>query len=89
MNGGAWLAMVQGVAESQTRVSNFTSHTSSFITGEGNGSPLQYSRLENPMDRGAWLANGPRDRRESDTTEVTNHACTRYPDQETEIDELV
>ena len=22
--------------------------------GEGNGSPLQYSRLENPMDRGAW-----------------------------------
>ena len=24
--------------------------------GEGNGSPLQYSRLENPMDRGAWWA---------------------------------
>ena len=23
---------------------------------EGNGSPLQYSCLENPMDRGAWLA---------------------------------
>ena len=22
--------------------------------GEGNGSPLQYSFLENPMDRGAW-----------------------------------
>ena len=22
--------------------------------GEGNGSPLQYSCLENPMDRGAW-----------------------------------
>ena len=22
--------------------------------GEGHGSPLQYSRLENPMDRGAW-----------------------------------
>ena len=22
--------------------------------GEGNGNPLQYSRLENPMDRGAW-----------------------------------
>ena len=22
--------------------------------GEGNGHPLQYSRLENPMDRGAW-----------------------------------
>ena len=22
--------------------------------GEGNGNPLQYSRLENPTDRGAW-----------------------------------
>ena len=26
------------------------------IYGEGNGTPLQYSRLENPMDRGAWWA---------------------------------
>ena len=25
-------------------------------SGEGNGNPLQYSCLENPMDRGAWLA---------------------------------
>ena len=24
--------------------------------GEGNGDPLQYSCLENPMDRGAWWA---------------------------------
>ena len=24
--------------------------------GEGNGYPLQYSSLENPMDRGAWRA---------------------------------
>ena len=24
--------------------------------GEGNGSPLQYSYLENSMDRGAWQA---------------------------------
>ena len=24
--------------------------------GEGNGKPLQYSCLENPMDRGAWRA---------------------------------
>ena len=23
-------------------------------SGEGNGNPLQYSYLENPMDRGAW-----------------------------------
>ena len=26
------------------------------ISGEGNGNPLQYSCLENPMDRGAWWA---------------------------------
>ena len=25
-------------------------------SGEGNGNPLQYSRLENPMDRGVWQA---------------------------------
>ena len=24
--------------------------------GEGNGNPLQYSHLENPMDTGAWQA---------------------------------
>ena len=24
------------------------------ISGEGNGTPLQYSCLENPMDGGAW-----------------------------------
>ena len=24
------------------------------MTGEGNGTPIQYSCLENPMDRGAW-----------------------------------
>ena len=24
--------------------------------GKGHGNPLQYSHLENPMDRGAWLA---------------------------------
>ena len=24
--------------------------------GKGNGNPLQYSCLENPMDRGAWWA---------------------------------
>ena len=25
-------------------------------SGEGNGNPLQYSRLENPTDQGAWWA---------------------------------
>ena len=26
------------------------------LFGEGNGTPLQYSCLENPMDGGAWKA---------------------------------
>ena len=28
------------------------------LRGEGSGYPLQYSCLENSMDRGAWWANG-------------------------------
>ena len=28
-------------------------------TGEENGNPLQYSYLENSMDRGAWKATSP------------------------------
>ena len=39
---------------------------------EGNGNPLQYYCLENPMDRGAWQATvgySPWGRKESDTTE--------------------
>ena len=27
--------------------------------GEGNGNPLQYSCLDNPMDRGAWQVTVP------------------------------
>ena len=37
--------------------------------GEGNGTPLQYSCLENPMDRGAWWAAVHGVAKESDTTE--------------------
>ena len=39
------------------RVSNFAFWSILIIPfGEGNGIPLQYSCLENPMDRGAWWA---------------------------------
>ena len=37
-------------------------------SGGGNSNPLQYSCLENPMDRGIW------GRKESDITEATEHA---------------
>ena len=39
--------------------------------GEGNGNPLQYSCLENPMDRGAWWATVHGVSKESDMTEAT------------------
>ena len=37
-------------------------------TGGGNGTPLQYSCLENPMDRGAWWATVHGVAKESNTT---------------------
>ena len=45
-------------------------HTSQYISGEGNGNPLQYSCLENPTDGGAWWA-AIYGVAESDMTEVT------------------
>ena len=37
--------------------------------GEGNGKPLKYSCLENPMDRGAWRATFLAGHKEADMTE--------------------
>ena len=38
-------------------------------SGKGNGNPLQYSCLENPMDRGAWQVRAHRVEKSQDTTE--------------------
>ena len=54
MDREAWHAVIHGVAKSQTRLSDWTELKWYFYLGEGNGNPLQYSYLGNPMDRGAW-----------------------------------
>ena len=43
-------------------------HGSGRYPGEWNGNPLQYSCLENPMDRGPWWATVHRVAKESNTT---------------------
>ena len=43
--------------------------------GEGKGNSLQYSCLEQPMDRGAWRGYSPCGRKESDMTEQLTLAC--------------
>ena len=68
MDKGAWWATVHGsLRVGHDGVGDF--HNLSYFwlwflfhyfyycgIGEGNGSPLQYSCLENPVDRGAWWA---------------------------------
>ena len=48
--------------------------------GEGNGNPLQYSCLENPIDGGACQATVHRVTTESDTTERLNDNFYYYGD---------
>ena len=60
MDGGAWWATVHGVAKSRTQMSDFTSlhfkAKEKALAWRRQYYPLQYSYLENPMDRGAWRA---------------------------------
>ena len=46
--------------------------------GEGNSNLLQYSCLENSMDRRAWRGYSPRGLKESDTTETINTFTFHY-----------
>ena len=53
--GEPWWAAIYGFAQSQTGLKQLSScSSSSGMLGEGNGTPLQYSSLENPMDGEAW-----------------------------------
>ena len=69
VDGGAWWAAVPRVTKSDTTERPHSPFALS-RTGEGNGSPLQGSCLENPGAGGAWGAE-ERGRTESDTTEAT------------------
>ena len=46
--------------------------------GEGNGNPLQYSCLENSMDRGAWQATVHVSSKESDMTKQINSNSNKF-----------
>ena len=50
----SFLACTPAQVKDRTRIPNLGSHKG--LAGEGNGTPLQYSCLENPMDGGAWWA---------------------------------
>ena len=50
--------------------------------GEGNGNPLQYPRLENPMDRGNWQAIQSMGWQKLDTTERLNHKSPQNKEDE-------
>ena len=55
--------------------------------GEGNGNPLQYSCLENPMDGGTWYAT-VHGIGESDTTEQLHSSLYDYTVKESEAAQL-
>ena len=54
--------------------------------GEGNGNPLQYSCLENPMDREAWQAEVHGGHKELGTTEVAEHLVINVKERERRIE---
>ena len=57
--------------------------------GEGNGSLLQYSCLENPMDRGDWQATVHRVAKSWDMTEGLTLSLCEWSKQDLSIDRVV
>ena len=56
MDGGAWKAAVHGVAEGQTRLSDFTFTFHFHALEKEMATHSSVLCLENPRDRGAWQA---------------------------------
>ena len=56
MDGGVWWAISQWVLKESDTTEQIPFHFSLSCIGEGNGTPLQGSCLENPRDTGAWWA---------------------------------
>ena len=46
--------------------------------GEGNGNPLQYSCLENPMDRGTWWATVHGVAKSRTRQSIHTHECIKF-----------
>ena len=55
-----WLSDKESVGQSRKCSRHGFDSWSGRSPGGGNANPLQYSCLENPMDRGAWWAPGHR-----------------------------
>ena len=62
MSNSCWLQVLDFPSGSEGKASVYNAGDLGSIPGlgrspeEGNGNPLQYYCLENPMDRGAWWA---------------------------------
>ena len=71
---GVWLPWWLSSKESTCNAENLCSITElGILPGEGNGNPLQYSCLGNPMDIGAWWATVHGVAKESGMTEGLNN----------------
>ena len=49
-----WIATLETCLDSDDWIKTFNYTILDLLFGEGNGTPLQYSCLKNPVDGGAW-----------------------------------